>query len=105
MNQLSIDFSRARRDLGIQRAADHAGSDWQRQARGYLLEWLTFNRQPFLAEDWREWAMTAGLQSPPDGRAFGAVLQSAQRDKLIKSCGFRQARSSNMSPKVLWVAQ
>jgi hypothetical protein len=104
VNQLSIDFARARRDDGISRAADHAGSAWQRQARGYLLEYLATNTGAFLAEDVRGFAERRGISPPPDGRAWGAVFQSAAREHLIRKVGYAPARSSNLSPKVQWTS-
>lgn len=102
MSQLTIDFARARRDDGIQRSGDHAGDRWKRSARGYLLEFLTVRPSPFLAEDVREFAEVRGLEAPPDGRAWGAVMRAAARDRLIDKVGYAPARSSNLSPKVQW---
>lgn len=104
MEQLSIDYARARRDDGIQRAGDHAGNEWKDRARGYVLEFLAGNPEPFLAEDLREFAEVRGLFAPPDGRAWGAVIQSAARDGLIRKVGYAPAKSSNLSPKVQWSA-
>lgn len=111
MNQLSLTFARARRDHGIQQAGDHAGERWRKSARGYLLEYIA--RHPrsqfpdgvtFLAEDIREYAEAHGFDRPPDGRAWGVVFQSAAREGLIRKAGYAPARSSNLSPKVLWAA-
>lgn len=102
MNQLSIDFARARRDDGITRSGDHAGDTWKRGARGYLLEYLATHAGPFMAEDVREFAESRGFQAPPDGRAWGSVMQSAARAELIRKVGYAPARSSNLSPKVQW---
>lgn len=104
MNQLAIDFVRARRDDGIQRAADHAGDQWRRGARGYLLEFLSSQPGPFLAEDARAFAESRGFAHPPDGRAWGVVFQSAARAGLIVKIGYAPAKSSNLSPKVQWRA-
>lgn len=104
MNQLAIDFARARRDDGIQRAAEHAGDRWRRGARGYLLEYLACHDGPFMAEDVREFAEKRGFDFPPDGRAWGVVFQSAASEKLIVKVGYAPARSSNLSPKVQWRA-
>lgn len=102
MTQLAIDFAKARRDDGIQRAGDHAGDAWKKAARGYLLEYLSHRRRgdDFLAEMVRDFAV--GLALPPDGRAWGAVFQSAARERLIEKVGYAPAKSSNLSPKVLW---
>ena len=102
MNQLAIDFARARRDDGIQRSGDHAGDTWRRGARGYLLEYLATHQGPFMAEDVRQYAETHGFAFPPDGRAWGVVFQSAARDRLIVKVGYAPAKSSNLSPKVQW---
>ena len=104
MNQLALDLSTARRELGIERSASRAGREWLARARGYLLEWLASRREDWLTEDFREWAAQAGLDPPPDGRAFGKVMQSAQREGLIKRVGYAPANSSNGSAKVLWRA-
>ena len=103
MDQLPIDFA-ARRDRGILRAIDHAGADWQRGARGYLLEYLATHQGPFLAEDVREFAEARHFAHPPDGRAWGWVTRSAARDGLIVKVGYAPAKSSNLSPKVQWRA-
>lgn len=102
MIQMTIEDAIARRDDGIGRSGDHAGDRWKRAARGYLLEFLVGRRAPFLAEDVRQFAESHRLESPPDGRAWGAVIQSAARERLIRKVGYAPARSSNMSPKVLW---
>lgn len=102
MNQIPIDFARARRDDGIQRSGDHAGTAWKRHATGYLKEFLVLKGKgnTFLAEDVREFA--AALEDPPDGRAWGSVFQDAARKGLIVKAGYAPAKSSNLSPKVLW---
>lgn len=103
--QLAIDFVRARRDDGIQRASDHAGEAWKKRAHGYLLEFLTtlHIEEEFLAERVREFA--AGLDVPPDGRAWGWVMRDASRRGFIVKVGYAPAKSSNLSPKVLWRAR
>lgn len=102
MDQLPIDFARARRDDGIQRSAEHAGEAWRRGARGYPLEYLAFHDGPFMAEDVREYAEGHGFQKPPDGRAWGIIFKSAARERLIFKAGYAPAKSSNLSPKVQW---
>lgn len=102
--QLAIDFVRARRDTGIDRAGEHAGDAWKRRARGYLLEYLAVHSGAFLAEDMRGFAERHGFEAPPDGRAWGAVFRSAARAKLIRKVGYAPAQSSNLSPKCQWVA-
>lgn len=102
MEQLSIDLAAARRDLGIERSGNHAGEAWKRRARGYLLEYVATHAGSFMAEDVREFAEQRGLDHPPDERAWGSVMQSAARERLIVKDGYAPARSSNLSPKVQW---
>lgn len=93
-----------RRDDGIKRAIDHAGVRWRRLAMGYLKEYLATLRigDDFLAEHARSFAAGLQFEEPPDGRAWGAVLRDAAKQGLIVKVGYRAARSSNLSPKVLW---
>jgi hypothetical protein len=98
----SIEEVKARRDKGIHDSADHAGGDWIEEAVGYLEQYTVNARAPFLGEQVRAWAEGQGLAAPPDGRAWGAVMQAGRRRKLIVSCGYAPAKSSNLSPKVLW---
>ena len=100
--ELPLQVVEKRRDDGIQRAADHAGDMWQKYARGYLMEYLSTNPGPFLGEQLRWFAEDRGLPFPPDGRAWGTVLQSAARAGLIRKVGYAPAKSSNLSPKVQW---
>lgn len=109
MEQLTIEDAMARRDEGISRAADHAermSEGWKRRARGYLLEFLATRSHSglFLAEVVRAFAEERGMDAPPDGRAWGGVFQSAAREMLIVKVGYAPAKSSNLSPKVLWKA-
>lgn len=102
--QISIDFTAARRDAGIQRAADHA----EREAPGWgegavaFVQWYARHNREFLAEDVIESYIRVGLPEPPDGRAWGAVIRRAAKLGAIQKAGYRPARSSNLSPKVLW---
>lgn len=105
----SLEVAQARRDDGIARAGEHAGKRWQRQALGYLLEFLTTPRsaEPFLVEVVREFAEGRGCDAPPDGRAWGIVAREAGREKpdrpaIILKDGYAPAKSSNLSAKVLW---
>lgn len=104
--QRSIDFdaAAARRDDGIQRAIQHAGERWRRLANGYVKEYLATLRvgDDFLGEHVRSFAAGRGLESPPDGRAWGQVMRDGAREGLIEKVGYAPAKSSNLSPKVLW---
>jgi len=96
-----------RRDIGIHRAvekADRDVPDWSWVAYYGLLKYTQVNKlRTFLAEDVREWCERYGYVPPPEnGKAWGAVMQRAARRKVIEKCGYAPAKSSNLSPKVLW---
>lgn len=106
-DQLSLDWTPAeRRNDGMQRAVDHADAvrpSWSDRA-GALLREYAADRGSWMVEDLREWASARGLPEPPDGRAWGAVVQRAARAKQIYRVGWQEAKSSNLSPKGLWLA-
>jgi len=96
-----------RRDIGIHRAiekADRDVPDWSLIAYYGLLKFVQAHTlTKFLAEDVREWCERHRYVPPPEnGRAWGAVMQRAARRKVIEKCGYAPAKSSNLSPKVLW---
>ena len=94
----------ARRDTGMQQAVDHADSvsfQWSERAYGHVFDFCQ-HRRPFLTEDARAFAEARGFSQPPDGRAWGAVMKRAFANGLVKKVGYAPARSSNLSPKVLW---
>ena len=99
----------ARRDVGMQRATDHADRVqwmWSDEAL-HALECfcLAHPDRNFLGEDVRDWSETMGLVAPPvDNRAWGSVFQKAARFEIIKKVGYACAKSSNLSPKVQWAA-
>ena len=97
--------ARVRRDTGMQRAVDHADAQepgWSELAYRFLVRYATESDQPFLAENVIAAARAAGLPEPPDGRAYGAVIQRAHREGVTVKAGFAAAATSNCSPKVLW---
>lgn len=95
-----------RRDTGIHRAvekADRDSSGWSDAAFYAVLRYVSEHSEPFLAEQLREWAEAEGYIDPPaNARAWGAVMQRAARRGAIKKVGYELAKSSNLSPKVLW---
>jgi hypothetical protein len=117
--QLGLDFdalpsidtkaaAAARRDDGMTRAVEHADAvepDWSTRAYVCLAEFCRERGAlTFLTEDVRAFALNRNLPPPPDGRAWGAVIQRAAREGLIVRMGYAAAKSSNLSPKVLWGA-
>jgi hypothetical protein len=99
----------ARRDLGIaraqRRAEREAGDDWTETAAAYLADYAhrVAGGQPFLIEDARD---AAGARVPrvENGRAWGGAVRAAARRKWLVRAGYAPARSSNHSPKCLWIA-
>lgn len=96
-----------RRDLGIARAKQRAEREydgWTLAAAEYLRDYAKRAvGQPFLLEDARE-ASRFRLAQPTNGKAWGASVQLACRQKWIEKAGYAPARSSNGSPKCLWRA-
>lgn len=98
----------ARRDDGIERVAmkaDLLDEGWTDRAYAALTIYCAKAKDPFITEDVRAWAEGLGLISAPhDSRAWGAVMQKASRKGLVTKVGYAPAKSSNLSPKVLWAA-
>ncbi len=97
----------ARRDVGIRASVDHADREvigWSDEAVALVRLFAVGHIGEFLTENVREWAYASGLPLPPDGRAWGAVMRRAERFGYVRAVGYRAARSSNLSPKVLWAA-
>ena len=106
MIQTDLFAARAKGHAAAKRSADRAGMAWQDHAITYLCSYVRNCLTPFLAEDVVQFACRDGLcPEPPDARAWGHVMQRAKRMGLIEPCGYRAARSSNGSPKVLWRAK
>lgn len=98
------EIAKRRRDDGIARAAAHADDvDPRWQTRAFRAVAIFARYHPaFLAEDARGMAEREGLPSPPDARAWGAVMRLAARRGVIVADGYGPANSSNRSPKVKW---
>jgi hypothetical protein len=84
--------------------ANAAKPNWSDDAFAALSVFAKLTPDPtFLAETVREWTEDANLVTPPDNkRAWGGVFQRAAAAGLIEKVGYAPARSSNLSPKVLW---
>lgn len=82
--------------------ADVVNKNWTADAYNLFVKFSNENNRPFLTEEVRAYAEGQGLPLPPDGRAWGHVAKSCDRNKVIKSIGYSAAKSSNGSPKVLW---
>ncbi len=106
MKQISMFEADQAAKAGMLAAAMHADrveGDWTTQAGAALYRFAQLRGQrPFLIEDVRVFAHSAGVPDAPDSRAWGFVVQAAKRDGTICPVGYAKARSSNGSPKVLW---
>lgn len=97
--------ARARRDLGMARAADKAEREvtgWSEVALAFVRRFVSDRPHPFLAEDVRAAAKVWGLIEPQNAKAWGPVIKRAERAGVVRACGYAPANSSNRSPKVLW---
>ena len=106
MSQLDLFSAAQRRNVGMQRAADHADRetpDWRDQAYEFLLTFARANHE-FLSEDFVEAAVSRGIPKPPDGRAWGAIVRRAAVAGAIRRVGAAPARTSNCSLKPVWSA-
>ena len=56
----------------------------------------------FLIEQVRE-QLPEDFPHPVDGRSWGGVVQRAANDGIIRRAGYAAAKSSNCSPKPLWI--
>lgn len=79
--------------------ANRASCGWSEIALSELLR-CGKKLGSFTIEQVREIAV---IDSPPDGRAWGGVVMRASRQNLIARVGFAPAKSSNNSPKPVWV--
>ncbi len=76
---------------GMQRAIENADSriaNWSISAYNLFLTYLKTVTQPFMAEDFRKFAESKGLETPLTKRAYGPIMVRAKKEKLIKSIGY-----------------
>lgn len=96
-----------RRTQGMLSAELHANAvqnNWSDLAYDALARFCLALDTPdrtFLAEDVRQFAEDEHLETA-EARAWGAIFRSAVRNGLIEKAGFAPAKSSNLSPKILW---
>jgi len=94
------------RDEGMERAADHAEREipeWRNEARR-ILEITAALHRNFTSEDIKIQADIRGLPRPPEPRAWGAVIQRAARDGIIRKVGWADStsRTCHCRPMQLW---
>ena len=101
---LDAQQSTQNRDEGIKRAADNAEMNehgWQEQALMFLMK---FPEKRFQAEDVRSWAYSQGLTTPPNDRAWGAVIRKAKNQGCIRHVGYDAVSNPNAhrTPASVW---
>ena len=105
MNHADVAVRRDDAIESVARKADEIDAQWTERAYATLFLYCMHHKTPFIIEQAREWGEGLGLIIPPhDSRAWGAVVRRAAKGGLIVKCGFAAAKSSNLSPKVQWVA-
>ena len=91
-----------RRDAGMARAAEHAGTPWATLAYGWLQAFAQHHEFFHVDEFW-DWSLPRGMTEGPSPRAFGAVIQRAAKAGLIsKTRVSAPSVRSNLSPKPVW---
>lgn len=94
-----------KRDQGIALVAENAdvkNEGWSIRALDYFEQFCVEAPETFMVEDARDWCYGQGLDKPHDDRAWGAIVRRASGKGIIRRAGYAAARSSNLSPKVLW---
>lgn len=106
--QLPIDFETARRlrDAGMQRAIEHADAvceQWSDRAYSIAEAYARLHSE-FTGEQLRSYASAVGLELPPDGRAWGGVLNRLARTGLIRKGGYRNSTNpmAHCRPVTVW---
>lgn len=98
--------AQVKRDTGIALSVDKANRDrsgWSKRAYIALLRYLVKHKEPFLVESMREWAEQHDyIDAPENGRAWGSVVRHGVKQGVICHAGYGLAKSSNLSPKVMW---
>ena len=97
--------------VGMRQAVEHADAvqpAWSSIALDHVRDFVHHHqgRDAFLGEDIRKWAEDNGCPTPPDGRAWGAVIKAAGRSGLIRKTGvFRKVKLSGHDSKFgpLWI--
>jgi hypothetical protein len=104
MIQMDLSLGRTLASTGADLAAKNAGSAWSTDAYNILVEYANTNKT-FMTEDVRAYAINRyDFPLPPDGRAWGGVVNRAVRANLIKRIGYAPMKSANChaNPKSVW---
>ncbi len=91
--QKAVDEQLARvgRDKGMRESVEHADAEipqWSDLAVGWVKIYARANPgKAFSTLECRKFAYSRGFMEPPDGRAWGAVMVRAVRERVIESAG------------------
>lgn len=102
----ALELATGRRDSGIALSSQHAeehAPGWINRAVRMLERFGREEVTPWTCEHFRAWAEVEGLDSPPEKRAFGAVIQAGLREGWFERVGYAPAASSNGAPKPLYL--
>ncbi len=107
--RLASEDAKFLRDEGIALSADAADARnplWQHRALETLKAYLRTHRFQFMTEDFRRWAESEGnLPTPPSGRAYGAVMTAAYKNRIIQHQGYCVTTNpkAHRTPASLWI--
>lgn len=86
--QTTIDFSAAARDVGMEKSADHAGTEWIDKALVLMKKYTgACDEGLFICEQFRDYCTDCDLEAPPHLRAYGTVMKKAEKLGLIRNTG------------------
>ena len=92
------------RDLGIERAAKHAGATWRTKALEVV--YVTAKKYPEITSDDVHWTADGmELPRPPDPRAWGGIMVQARKNGWITKTGrYMESRRKicHASPKPIY---
>ena len=106
--QLDIDFARAARDEGMQRAEDRANDvvvGWSELAFKYVQLFATQRKgKRFIGREIVLAAKSYGLLEPSNDKAWGSPIQKAVRLGILRKVGYAPDPNRHMSPVPLFEA-
>ena len=102
MSQLPIDFARAERDQGIERAvsrADRSTPGWSDLALAYIRLYASQNKgRRFIGRDIVLASRTYGVIQPPNDKAWGGPICRAIKAGVIRKVGTAQDPNRHCNP-------
>lgn len=94
----TIDQARTERDIALVRVEQAAPDEWKQRAWEWLKGYLEDHAEFFPDDVW-----AAGLEAPPERRAFGPLVQRAARDGwIVKTDRTRPRTLGHATPAAVW---